>query len=233
MIATAHQPHWLPWLGYVNKAARADVFVWLDTVQFRKNYFQNRTRIVTADGERWLTLPVHAPHGTRIADVTIAEPGWRRRVATTLEQTYHRAPYFAACWPALHAAIDAPGERLSEVSLRVFRALLAALDLPNVTVVPASTLAVDAEEPTERLAALCAAVGADVYVSGKSGREYLSLQPFARRGVRVAWQEFDVSRTTYRRADGSVACGASVIDPLFHVGPDATRALALAGWEGP
>ncbi|NMQ05969.1 hypothetical protein E4Q08_12220 [Candidatus Accumulibacter phosphatis] len=36
VIISAHQPAYLPWLGYFDKIARADVYVFLDTVQFEK-----------------------------------------------------------------------------------------------------------------------------------------------------------------------------------------------------
>jgi hypothetical protein len=61
-----HQPQYLPWLGYLAKWAAADVFVFLDTVQYEKNGWQNRNRIRTADGAHWLTVPVHARLGTPI-----------------------------------------------------------------------------------------------------------------------------------------------------------------------
>ena len=64
-----HQPHYLPWLGYLAKWAAADVFVFLDTVQYVRNGWQNRNRIKTAAGPRWLTVPVHARLGTPLAEV--------------------------------------------------------------------------------------------------------------------------------------------------------------------
>src|SRR2546430_15000555 len=64
-----HQPQYLPWLGYLAKWAAADVFVFLDIVQYEKNGWQNRNRIKTAAGPRWLTVPVHARLGTPIAAV--------------------------------------------------------------------------------------------------------------------------------------------------------------------
>ncbi len=70
MIMAAHQPQYLPWLGYLDKIDRADVFVLLDRVQFKKNEWQNRNRIKRAGGWHWLTLPVRHrfPQGIRCGD---------------------------------------------------------------------------------------------------------------------------------------------------------------------
>jgi len=37
VILAAHQPQYLPWLGYFDKIDRVDQFVLLDTVQYKKN----------------------------------------------------------------------------------------------------------------------------------------------------------------------------------------------------
>ena len=66
MIVAAHQPHYLPWLGYLAKWAAADLFVFLDTVQYEKNGWQNRNRIKTSEGARWLSVPVRARLGTGV-----------------------------------------------------------------------------------------------------------------------------------------------------------------------
>ena len=58
MIVAIHQPQYLPWLGYFDKMLKADVFCYLDNVQYKKNEWQNRNRIKTAMGWQWLTVPV-------------------------------------------------------------------------------------------------------------------------------------------------------------------------------
>ena len=49
-VVSIHQPAYLPWLGYFDKIRRADRFVYLDTVQFQKQSFQNRNKIRTEIG---------------------------------------------------------------------------------------------------------------------------------------------------------------------------------------
>ena len=36
MILAIHQPHFLPWLGYLHRMAQVDAFVLLDHVQFER-----------------------------------------------------------------------------------------------------------------------------------------------------------------------------------------------------
>ena len=68
MIVAIHQPQYLPWLGYFDKLRRADVFCFLDNVQYKKNDWQNRNRIKTAQGWQWLTVPVHYRYPQKISD---------------------------------------------------------------------------------------------------------------------------------------------------------------------
>src|SRR5688572_17153584 len=58
MKVAIHQPHFLPWLGYLHRMAQVDAFVLLDHVQFERRNYQNRTMIRLEDEARWLTVPV-------------------------------------------------------------------------------------------------------------------------------------------------------------------------------
>ena len=95
MLVGIHQLHYLPWLRYMEKIARCDVFVVLDNIQYNKNGWQNRNGIKTAQGETSLTVPVLAKAGQRLDEVSIQNSGaggkkyWR-----TIEQSYRKAPHF-------------------------------------------------------------------------------------------------------------------------------------------
>src|SRR5262245_62887409 len=107
MRLAAHQPQYLPWLGYFDKMARVDLFVLLDTVQYKKNEWQNRNRIRAASGEQWLTVPVHARFPARFDEVEADDASrWRRKHALTLRQAYARAPYRDAVLPPLERLLQ-------------------------------------------------------------------------------------------------------------------------------
>lgn len=52
------QPSYLPWLGYFYMMKYADLFLYLDDVQYDKNGWRNRNKILVNNTEKWITLPV-------------------------------------------------------------------------------------------------------------------------------------------------------------------------------
>jgi hypothetical protein len=231
MIVSIHQPHFFPWLGYFNKALAGDVFVWLHTVQYRKNYYQNRTRIKDESGAAmWLTLPVHAPFGAKIDAVTIADPRWRVKVSKRIEQCYRKAPHFARCWPALSQPLADASDHLDDINFKTFKAVLELLNADSTRIVRAGDLGDDRPDPTERLLAVCKSVGATAYIAGKGGRNYLVTDRFEATGIRVYWQEFDPEGLVYHQLGRPFIPGLSVLDCLFNVGPERTAELVKSAW---
>ena len=55
---SVHQPNFLPWVGYFNKIKLSKNFVILDDVEYTKNGFINRNKILTSNGIHWITVPV-------------------------------------------------------------------------------------------------------------------------------------------------------------------------------
>src|SRR3989338_6913974 len=65
-VMAAHQPNFLPYLGFFDKMMSSDIFVIRDEVQFveRDFHHRNRIKIEGTDGtgaprSKWLTVPVY------------------------------------------------------------------------------------------------------------------------------------------------------------------------------
>ena len=93
MIAI-HQPNYLPWLGFFDKARLADTFVLLDNVPYTRGSVINRNKIKTKRGWEWLTVPVHNISGTIIRDITTIDSGWEKSHWKTLIFNYSGALHF-------------------------------------------------------------------------------------------------------------------------------------------
>ena len=79
-------------------------------------------------------------------------------------------------------------------------------------------------ESTGLVLAMCRATGADTYLSGLHGRDYLETEEFRRAGVRLLFQEF--SCPPYPQCwPGPFVPDLSVIDLLFNCGPESRKVL--------
>src|SRR5574341_1350589 len=217
-----HQPQYLPWLGYLDKLDSADVFIVLDTVQFKKHEWQNRNRIRTKDGWQWLTVPILDRFPERIDRVEInARTDWQRKHAQALCLHYGSAPHWASGGPELTALLQREWTRLCDLNLAVLDILCRQLGITTPRRL-ASTMEAG-EERTERLVDLCRAVGGTVYLAGHSGASYMDVWRFSQVGIQVQVQEYQ--HPTYPQRYAPFVSHLAVVDLLFNCGPESLQIL--------
>lgn len=231
MKVAIHQPNFLPWLGYFDKMARADVFVVLDTVALQKTggHYTNRVQFLVGGEARWLTVPV--TRGTdaraRIDQVTIADHGpWRRKLKMSLEQAYARAAHFAETAPLIEAQLNAATDRLCDFNMIGIHALAERLGIAREKIRRASRLEVDGAG-TALLISIVRAVGGDVYLCGGGAGGYQEDDSFRAAGIEVEYQNFHPRRYPQGQRDRFTA-GLSAVDALMHCGAGAAELIGAA-----
>ncbi|TAJ07285.1 MAG: hypothetical protein EPO61_15110 [Nitrospirae bacterium] len=225
MRVAIHQPQYLPWLGYLDKIDRADVFVILDTVQFKKNEWQNRNRIRTAQGCQWVTVPVLHRFGQPINEVRInPSEAWGAKHVRTIEMHYARAPYREPFLEGLRAICRRPWERLSDLNVAVLAWLLDAYGITTpLRMASEMTLR---DEPTDRLIDICRTVGGTSYLAGAGAAGYMDRPRFEASGIRLEVQDFH--HPVYAQCYEPFMPGMAAIDLLFACGGEALRLLRRA-----
>src|ERR1700754_4403439 len=107
MIVAAHQRHYMPWLGYLDKMAQADLFVVMDDLQYEAQNFQNRNRVKLNNGAGWLSVTLErGAQSDLICDKRIQNGGsakehWQLKHWETLKVHYGRTPFSPAHAPEL------------------------------------------------------------------------------------------------------------------------------------
>ena len=231
MILAAHQPAFLPWLGYLDKVAKADVFVVMDDLQFEAQNFQNRNRVKLNTGPGWLTVPLHrGAQSDRIVDKRIDNAGfgsrhhWQHRIRRTLEIHYGKAPHHARYAADLDDIFRVRWDWLLGLDLCILELARSALGI-TVPIVRASTLGVTGQK-TDRILAVCEALGAKVYLSGKGGSaDYLDTAQLARAGVATMWQRFTHPTYPQRYPHLGFVSHLGFIDLLLNCGPESAAIL--------
>lgn len=225
MRITIHQPEHLPWLGYFHKMAACEAYVLLDSVQFTKNNYQNRNRLIDQNGAVfWSTVPVRMAGHTnkRITDMELDNTqAWPRKVWTRIASSYRNHPYFAALSPELEAIFMGSHTLLIDLNLALLEFFRHQLRI-TVPMVRSSTLEVTGNR-SELLLSICQNLGADTYLSGPSGREYLDAALFEAAGVALDYHTFKHPTYTAKNFQPYL----STLDLLFNHGPQSREILSL------
>ncbi|MFQ5848667.1 MAG: WbqC family protein [Candidatus Methylomirabilales bacterium] len=224
MRVAIHQPQYLPWLGYFDKIDQVDCFVLLDDVQFKKSEWQNRNRIKTAAGWQWLTVPVLHRSSQRISEVTINPTiPWARKHLQALISNYASAPFFDLHRPFFEDLYAREWGPLLDLNLATITYLVEALDIRTKLVLASSLPLPPGVEATDRLVAICQALGADTYLSGAGGKGYLDLARFEEAGIRVLFQAFRTQ--PYPQRFGAFVPDLSMVDLVFNCNGDSLQIL--------
>jgi len=159
-IGMVHQPHFLPWPGYLARCLAVDVFIALDNVKFNRNHYQQRTKFIDRNAKlRWLSLPIDgATRSGLISDVKIAFDFAIRKWQRPVVESYRDAPSFDQTWRGVTEVISAYHPNFCDVSLELIKWVLCnmcdSLSRPKAEVVRASKIEVS-NDRTGRLVDIC------------------------------------------------------------------------------
>lgn len=215
MIVAIHQPQFCPWLGYFDKMRRANLFVILDDVQFEKNNWQNRNRIKTSNGATWFTVPVSFHFGQEIREVQVNNlTDWQKKYRMTLTQSYAKTAGLAGAKGFFDELFGRRWERLIELNLFTISWMARSLGI-STPLRLSSELKAEGQS-TDRLVDICQKSGADTYLAGAGGRNYMDLGLFEKVGVRVDFQDYE--HPDYAQLHGAFVPKLSALDLLLNAG---------------
>ena len=216
------QSNYIPWKGYFDLIRQVDEFVLYDEVQYTRQDWRNRNRIKTANGPAWLTIPVLGKFGQTIRETRIGETTWARSHCRTLTQAYARAPWMGRYRDALdqmYRAADSPW--LSEVNELILRTMCEWIGI-STPIMRSEDCVKGTDDRVERLVEICAARGADTYLSGPAAKEYLDETTFAKSGIRVEYADY-TGYPAYPQPHPPFEHGVTALDLILSVGPEAVR----------
>ena len=231
MLASIHQPQYLPWLGYFEKIEKADVFIILDDVQYKKNDWQNRNRIRTHDGWQWLTVPVCHKHGQLIQDIQIdTHKQWVKSHQHAIKQHYHKAEFYSLYESEMMALLERPWEKLVDLNMAWIQFLCQHLGIKTKIVFSSQYQCTSTS--SQRLIDLCTAVGANQYLAGADGKSYMDLALFEKAGIEVSTQDYQHPSypQVVSQKNQEFISHLCALDLLLNCGPK-SKAILLTGGE--
>jgi len=211
MIATIHQPSYLPWLGYFDKISRSDMYIFLDSVQLEKNSYSYRNKIKTPQGTLWLTIPLKMKgHTSKAINEVLIDNSqqWKKKHLKSIYHNYKKSPYFDELYPKLESLYGVDYDLFSELTYKHLMFWLNELNIKS-RVVKSSDLSIDSRK-SDLILDLCNHFNADKYISGAQGKDYLVEDGFISNSIEIEYQDY--KHPVYQQLYGDFVSHLGVID---------------------
>ena len=216
------QPMLFPWLGFFEQLSMADVFIYLDDVQFSKGSFTNRVQIDQGTTTKWLTIPISSHQSSRIiSKLQPASAEFKRRHLDFTRQVFRNAPFREAALEILQSSYR--NDDFIEILISSIECSASYLGLTGRKVVLRSSDMAIRGSSWQRVLDLVKAVGGTRYLTGHGAVAYLNHEAFEQAGVDVEYMSY--SKTTWPRGSAMPNPYISILDAIAWMGERASGAL--------
>lgn len=183
------QPYLLPYLGYFQLINAVDVFVIYDDVNYIKQGWINRNRILVNGSEHKFNIPLKGggSQNKRINEIEIE--GNLSKLLKTIEQAYKKAPYFAEVYPLFTNILSYKEANLAKYLTNSLNSVISYLDI-QVSVLISSEIQKDISlKGIDKIIDICKQLKATNYINAIGGQELYSKEFFAENGINLNFIE--------------------------------------------
>jgi len=214
------QSNYIPWKGYFDLINVADEFIFHDDIQYTQQDWRNRNKIKTSDGPKWLSIPVGSSHRKMICEVEMKGNDWKKEHRKKIEGVYSGAAYFKEFRFILDELYDNDISNLSQYNQQMIKFLYGLLG--GKKVLKDSRSYTPKGTSTERLIDILKKSGADKYISGPSGKNYLEESRFEEEGIKLEYFSYE-GYPEYTQLYGPFLHEVSILDLIFNEGKNAVK----------
>jgi hypothetical protein len=181
---------------------------------------------MTKSGPVWLTLPIATAGrtGQIIKDARISDLKALPKHLVTLRQTYGGLAGFKSIERAIENSYSRLEgiDNLHEINFGLLVELSRLLDI-HTPFIDDSQFEYSSTNPTQKIVDICVQLGADTYVTGPAGLNYLELDLFDKNDVQLEVIRYDGYAEYPQLGSADFEHGVSVIDLIANVGLKAAK----------
>lgn len=223
------QPYFFPYLGYWQLLNAVDEYVIYDDVNYIKNGWINRNRILIQGDAHYFTLPLEgASSYSLINQIRIAnQKESYQKMLKTLQIAYGKAPFFPVTYDLVSQVFnESTDSSLLQLLVSSHKHLCDLLQI-NTKLLLSSSIAKQNElHGKEKVIELCKILGATGYYNAIGGKALYSKEDFLANGIGLKFlHSNDV--LTYRQYKNVFVPNLSIIDVLMFNGVEQTKLMLL------
>jgi len=224
------QPYFFPYIGYFQLIAAVDLFIVYDNIKYTKKGWINRNRMLQNGKDVVFSLPLKSDSDfLNVSERELAADFDRDKFLNKLKGAYRSAPYFSQTWPLVEQIV---GNEEMNLFYFLHHSIVKTCDYLGITteIRISSSIAIDPDLKNQgRVLALCAAVGADVYVNAIGGIDLYAKRDFSEQGIELRFlrpKPFE-----YPQFSNEFAPWLSIIDVMMFNPLDAIQTCISTNYE--
>jgi hypothetical protein len=217
-IVSAHQPHYLPWIGYFHKIAQSNTFVIVDNVDFTRPSYINRNTLTGKAGQFNLTIPIkHSSNFKWIKDAEIDyyTNRWVNKHIRSLLHHYSSTEFSELFIDFISKALLKKHKFLFDLDVEIIHFLVDYLDIKTEIII-ASEKNIGGQKETDLFLSLLSVTNSDTILIGKgASSKYMDREVILSNHYNIAIQDF--KHPVYQQKSKSFCKGISALDFLMNV----------------
>lgn len=224
------QPYFLPYAGYFQLVAAADVFVVYDNIKFTKKGWINRNRLLR-DGEAdvFSLALKQGSDSLNVVDRELAPEFEPAKLLNRFKSAYSRAPFFGQTFPLLERILLHEERNLFRFIYHSIQCVCSYLGLATELRV-SSTIPIDhGLKGQAKVLALCSALGAGTYINAIGGVELYAKDAFRDQGTTLTF--IKSKPLEYHQLGDPFVPWLSIIDMLMFIDVESVGRYIAGSYE--
>ena len=207
------QPYFFPYLGYFQLIQAVDTFVFYDDVNYIKNGWVNRNRILINGNANYFTVQLKGASPNKLIN-EIEFTDNRKKLLRTLEISYKKAPFFFNIHPIIEDVLNYETTYINELAIYSVKKICEYLDFStNFKQSSISYPETQNFERFERLVAICKKENATTYINSWGGQKLYDKTSFKEKQIELFFIKNNL--TPYPQFSNSFISSLSILDVLM------------------
>lgn len=227
------QPYIFPYIGYFQLIHAVDKFVFYDDVNYIKQGWVNRNRILMNGTDFTFSVPLLKQSSfVKIGDTLINHaqyPIWRKKFLKTLIQAYKKAPFFESVYLMVESVLDQESESIATMAKNSILRTCRYLDLHCEWENSSSIYNNDHLKGQDRVLDICKVENARIYINPTGGRSIYSNEDFEVNNLELYFLQ--TGSVEYSQFKDPFVPSLSIIDVLMFNPPFKIREEFLNNYK--
>lgn len=207
------QPYFFPYLGYFQLIKAVDKFVFYNDVNFIKNGWINRNRILVNNQSHYLTVQLKGASPNKlIHEIEFTDN--RPKLLRTLYMAYRKAPQFDIVWSLVEKCLTFETDKISDLAINTIKEVCNYLDIKTTFEISSSSYPeTKGLEKAERLKEICFKNQTDIYINPIGGQELYDKVDFKNAGLELFYLKSNL--VEYNQSITPFIPALSIIDVMM------------------